>query len=59
MNNIYIYIIIFAGFIVNAIILSISITKLSLNIEHRLTRLESVYETLKGDIEKFLKKIEK
>ena len=59
MNNIYIYIIIFIGFIINAIMLSITITKLSLNIEHRLTKLEATYEDIKKDIENFFKKIEK
>ena len=59
MNSIYVYIIIFVGFIINAIMLSITITKLSLNIEHRLTKLETVYEDIKKDIENFFRKIEK
>ena len=59
MNNIYVYIIIFVGFIINAIMLAVTITKLSLNIEHRLTKLETVYEDIKKNIENFFRKIEK
>ena len=59
MNNTYIYIIIFTGFVINAIMLAITITKLSLSIEHRLTKLETFYEDIKKDIEGFFRKIEK
>ena len=58
-GDIYIYIVIFAGFVINGIMLFIAITKLSLNIEHRITKLEAVYDTLTKDIEKFFRKIEK
>ena len=58
-NDIYIYIVIFGGFVINGIMLFIAITKLSLSIEHRITKLESVYEVLSKDIEKFFRKIEK
>ena len=58
MGNIYLYIVIFAGFIVNAIMLFIAINKLSLTMEHRMTKLETVYETIKRDIEHFFRKIE-
>ena len=59
MSDIYLYIIIFAGFILNAIMLFIAINRLSLSMEHRMTKIETLYETIKRDIEHFFRKIEK
>ena len=58
MSDIYLYIVIFAGFIVNAIMLFIAINRLSLTMEHRMTKLETAYETIKRDIEHFFRKRE-